>query len=967
MLEKFDTLDVALLSSVFVATFGYLWYSAQDSKPALKPVTTATPVKIKYASAKDSLIEKLESLGHERMVVLFFGSQTGTAEDLATRTMKTISNKLHIPGVVIDTDEYNMEELAELHDLGKDWLYGFFMATYGEGEPTDNSADFYSWIMDGNGVGSDKGDQDDHMTDEQICGGLNYFVFGLGNKTYEHFNAIAKRLDARLAKLGATRVGQRGEGDDDDSMEGDYLKWEPQILNAISEYFGVAIDTTSQKSKPHVPLFQIEYVDTDPKFKGELSSGQPRSWSNDIETNAKSSYDIKHPYYSKFAISEPLFKNASDSFKFPGHKVSFNHSKVSIKDDDITIPRQCYHIEFDLGNSGIKYKTGDHIGVYGNNSLESVEYLAKGLKIDSLDKVIKLVPNPDNPLSASAKPNLPMPCTLRTALTNYLDINAITKQHQLEIFAKYAKDAAEKKLLEALSDNRDKYVVEVETQQKTLADILHEFPSIAVSIRYYSISSSSKESPKVVSVTAVVVRYVLPHQLSNNGKRVVVKEGLVTSFLERIHDHKAGKIESHAIPASEHIPKLHYPVYIRSSNFRLPKNLETPVVMVGPGTGVAPFRGFIRERFLHAKEGEKVGPTWLFYGCRNADSDYLYKEEFKEMLDEAKDLDIDLKIITAFSRDTDKKVYVQHCVKEHAENIWNFLETQNGNFYICGDAKNMAHDVNKELENIAVNVGSMDEEGSKNWIKKLRSDGRYLEDVWTVSQLANSYDKVFVANIDIFTELISEMAEEVERTLFDLDQAQREGGELTDEILMGCDQHMIELIELKERALAEQKMLTNIQGKMQLGSNQKVSDMYAAELQKGFSHGDITKNEEYKRFRSAIYKVRNPNGYFSFGGNDSDDELNVVGQSEQIKCPLTQAIMVDPYTAPCRHSYSKAIFELFRGRTAVSCPVSGCRQSFSQNELKQDLALKKRIAKKLKEMDREREDPSAEELEDDFE
>ncbi|KAJ3321460.1 hypothetical protein HDV06_004129 [Boothiomyces sp. JEL0866] len=700
---------------------------------------------MKYVSAKDSLIEKLESLGHERMVVLFFGSQTGTAEDLATRTMKTISNKLHIPGVVIDTDEYNMEELAELNDLGKDWLYGFFMATYGEGEPTDNSADFYSWIMDGNGVGSDKGDQEDHMTEEQICNGLNYIIFGLGNKTYEHFNAIAKRLDARLTKLGAKRVGPRGEGDDDDSMEGDYLKWEPQILTAISEYFGVAVDTTSQKSKPHVPLFKIEYVDSEPKFKGELSSGQPRTWNNTIENNAKSSYDIKHPYYSEFVVSEPLFKNASDSFKFPGHEVKISHSKVAVKDEHLTIPRQCYHIEFDLGNSGIKYKTGDHIGVYGNNSVESVEYLAKGLKIDNLDKVIKLVPNPDNPLSASAKSHLPMPCTLRTALTNYLDINAITKQHQLEIFAKYAKDAAEKKLLEELSDKREKYVAEVETQQKTLADILHEFPSVElplsvalggilrpIAIRYYSISSSSKESPSVVSVTAVVVRYALPHKHLNNGsKKVVIKDGLVTSFLERIHDHKEGRIESKAIPASEHIPKFHFPVYIRSSNFRLPKNLETPVVMVGPGTGVAPFRGFVRERFLHAQEGEKVGPTWLFYGCRNADSDFLYKEEFEQMLKEAADLDIELKIITAFSRDTDKKVYVQHRVKEHASDIWKFLETQNGSFYICGDAKNMAHDVNKELENIAMNIGGMDEEGSKNWIKKLRTQGRYLEDVWS--------------------------------------------------------------------------------------------------------------------------------------------------------------------------------------------------------------------------------------------
>jgi NADPH-ferrihemoprotein reductase len=90
-----------------------------------------------------------------------------------------------------------------------------FFISYGEGEPTDNSADFYSWIMDGRGTVADKGDQDDHMTEEEVCKGMNYFVFGLGNKTYEHFNAIARRLDKRLTKLGAVRVGERGEGDDD--------------------------------------------------------------------------------------------------------------------------------------------------------------------------------------------------------------------------------------------------------------------------------------------------------------------------------------------------------------------------------------------------------------------------------------------------------------------------------------------------------------------------------------------------------------------------------------------------------------------------------------------------------------------------------------------------------------------------------------------------------------------------------
>ena len=86
---------------------------------------------------------------------------------------------------------------------------------YGEGEPTDNSADFYSWIMDGMGTVADKGDQDDGMVEDKVCQNLSYFIFGLGNKTYEHYNAISRRLDARLTRLGAKKVGKRGEGDDD--------------------------------------------------------------------------------------------------------------------------------------------------------------------------------------------------------------------------------------------------------------------------------------------------------------------------------------------------------------------------------------------------------------------------------------------------------------------------------------------------------------------------------------------------------------------------------------------------------------------------------------------------------------------------------------------------------------------------------------------------------------------------------
>jgi NADPH-ferrihemoprotein reductase len=162
-------------------------------------------------------MSKLDGLGHDNLVVLIFGSQTGTAEDLALRTQKDISTKLNIPSIVIDPEEYDMDGLEKFKDLdsNRNWVVGFFMATYGEGEPTDNATELYSWLMDGQGLGPDKGEEDDQMVEDQVCEKMNYFMFGLGNKTYEYYNAISRRMDKRLTKLGARRIGDLGEGDDD--------------------------------------------------------------------------------------------------------------------------------------------------------------------------------------------------------------------------------------------------------------------------------------------------------------------------------------------------------------------------------------------------------------------------------------------------------------------------------------------------------------------------------------------------------------------------------------------------------------------------------------------------------------------------------------------------------------------------------------------------------------------------------
>ncbi|KAJ3364742.1 NADPH-cytochrome P450 reductase [Kappamyces sp. JEL0680] len=646
------------------------------------------------------------------MVVIFFGSQTGTAEDLATRTQSDIVKKLSVPCVVLDTDDYDMEELSQwkTFDASREWIVGFFMATYGEGEPTDNSADFYSWIMDGAGTVGDKGDQDDAMTEEQVCENINYFVFGLGNKTYEYFNAIARRLDKRLSKLGARRLGERGEGDDDArympwltaSMEEDYIKWAPGIVTAIGSHMGISVDSSSQQNQPHIPLFNLEFITHDDPFRGELTANSTRKWQHlsegcHEEVNPAKTFDSKHPYYSRYLTSRPLFADAKDVVHFKEGQVQVKSKKMLVDGAIVTVPRQCYHIEFDLSASGLSYKTGDHLGVWANNDAGQVQKLGSLLKVSNLDDIVKLTPNPANPLSDTAKAPFPQPSSIRDILTYYVDILATTKQHHFLVFGKFATDEKERARLFDIAEKREEYVNLVESSQKTLACILEDFPSIklplsvalteilrGIAVRYYSISSSSLESPNVVSVTAVVVRYpITQHHLKSSGKkRVVGKEGLTTSCLERLHEHRTLQLAAYSEKGNP--PPLYLPVYIRSSNFRLPRDHSKPVIMVGPGTGVAPFRAFLRERVHIASQGTEVGPTWLFFGSRNAKSDNLYAEEFAALLEQIKEkeLAIDLRVITAFSRDTDKKVYVQHRLQEYGAQVWEHLQT--GYFYICG-------------------------------------------------------------------------------------------------------------------------------------------------------------------------------------------------------------------------------------------------------------------------------------------
>ncbi len=350
--------------------------------------------------------------------------------------------------------------------------------------------------------------------------------------------------------------------------------------------------------------------------------------------------------------------------------------------------KETIHVELCLEGSGLNYEVGDALGVVPHNAADVVEDVLKAGGFSADEEV-------EHKVFGKA--------TLQEAFTEKLDITSLARSTA----SKYLKLGAGKELEELLSDDKKEEFSDW-IWGRQLVDLLTEFPIKGLSAqdfvsilrkmppRLYSIASSLKAHPDEVHLTVAAVRY------EGHGKD---RKGVASTYLAD----DCGKGQKVSV-------FVHH-----NKNFRLPESDDTPLIMIGPGTGIAPFRAFVEER---AERGAK-GDSWLFFGDQKYNYDFLYQLEWQDYLKSGALSRLDV----AFSRDQPEKYYVQHVMEENGGELFAWLE-KGAHFYVCGDAQRMAKDVHQMLINIVSEHGKLSEEDAVAYVDDLKKAKRYQRDVY---------------------------------------------------------------------------------------------------------------------------------------------------------------------------------------------------------------------------------------------
>lgn len=604
-----------------------------------------------------------------RSILILYGSQSGNSEELAEQAGKACSAQGLNPSVKA------MDEI-QITDLSSQKRVLVCCSTWGDGEQPDNAEDLWEAANSG-AISSLKG--------------LNFSVLALGDTSYDLFCESGKEWDAWFEKMGANRVHQRVDCDVD--FEGPAAEWTAAVIPLM-----VAIEDDP------------DAMDED---SSSTSATEVTAASSEIPTKTeKSQWNAKNPYSTK--ITQNYVLNGEGSGK------------------------ETRHIVFELGDSGLNYKAGDALGVVPRCPPEVV---AEILSMTALtgEEIVETYAGE---------------CTLKEALMDKYEVHRVSKKWieslgprlvsssssiEIKIVSRKRTSSRDGTLLVEWKgsgegdDLPERYVEigmpsnpsealwnELTTDSKAMedymwsrdyVDALSDFGHIGFSAqqliegmdrlkpRLYSIASSPDHEPGTVHLTVGIVRY-------NHHDRD--KTGLCTGFLAdrcQVEETDIGVFMS------------------PTRSFVLPSDGSVDAIMVGPGTGIAPFRAFLQQRDINGDTGR----NWLFFGDWTEEGEYYYRDEMESW----KERGVLDKHDLAWSRQGSEKVYVQHLMKKNGEEIWKWIDG-GGYFYVCGDKNYMAKDVHTTLIEICSEFGSMTPDEAKDFVetKLMKTEKRYLRDVY---------------------------------------------------------------------------------------------------------------------------------------------------------------------------------------------------------------------------------------------
>jgi cytochrome P450 / NADPH-cytochrome P450 reductase len=581
---------------------------------------------------------------HNTPLLVLYGSNLGTAEELATR--------------VADLAEVNgfATKLAPLDDfVGKLPEQGgvlIFCASY-NGAPPDNATQFVKWL------GSD--------LPKDAFAKVRYAVFGCGNSDWlATYQSIPRFIDDQLAAHGASNAYVRGEGDARDDLDGQFESWFAKLRPLAVKEFG--IDTNFDRSADDEPLYRIEPV-------------------------------------APAAINAAVTLGGAAPMKVLVNTELQNRSGANAS------ARSTRHIEVQLP-AGTSYRVGDHLSVVPRNDPALVDSVARRFGFLPADQIRLQV-------AEGRRAQLPIGDTVSVGrlLSEFVELQQVAARKQIQIMSENTRcPVTRPKLLAYVGDDAastELYRSEILARRKSVFDLLEEHPACELPFhaylemlsllapRYYSISSSPSGDPLRCSVTVAVVAGA-----ANSGRGIY--KGICSNYLA---GRRAGET-------------IHATVRETKAGFRLPDDPLVPIIMIGPGTGLAPFRGFLQERAARKAKGAVLGPAMLFFGCRHPDQDYLYADELKAFA-----ADGITELYTGFSRAEGPKTYVQNLVAAQQERLWSLIE--NGAIiYVCGDGGKMEPDVKATLVAICRQRKATDADAALRWIDDLGTRNRYVLDVW---------------------------------------------------------------------------------------------------------------------------------------------------------------------------------------------------------------------------------------------